>query len=554
MKKLLFLLIAALTVFFLAACTANEDAGKDPEEKEKVEEPAETGDTTDDETTMDEKVLRLNNSTEPSSLDPSIGFDAVSWDPLNNLMEGLTRLDKDHQAAEGVAEDWNITEDGLTYTFTLREDAKWSNGDPVVAADFEFAWKYMLNPETASAAAFLGYFIEGAEAYNSGEGSVDDVKVTAVDEKTLEVVLAQPTGFFLDVLTNPAFFPINHKVAEANPDWHTEAETYVGNGPFKLESWSHDEEMVFVKNEHYWDAATVKLDKVHFAMVNDSNTQYQMFEAGDLDTAGIPPELSDQLIEGDNVFIGPYGGLEFFRFNLEMEPFQNKKIRQAFSYAVNRDDIAQFVVKNGVEPAYGFINPGYTSPTGEDFRDVNGDLVGFDPDKAKQLLEEGMAEEGYDELPPITLSYNTSDTNKAVAEALHGMFNEHLGVEVTLENQEWNVFSEAQKALELQFSRSSFINDYNDPVNFLESFITDSYMNRTGFSSAEYDELIQKGKSATNEEERWQALYDAEKLLADEMIAIPIRYYNTVVLEADGIEGILRHPVGYFDLKYADKK
>ncbi|WP_176481998.1 peptide ABC transporter substrate-binding protein [Paucisalibacillus globulus] len=553
MKKLLFLLIAALTVFMLAACTATEDAGKDPEEKDKVEEPAENGDSTDD-AASDEKVLRLNNSTEPTSLDPSIGFDAVSWDPLNNLMEGLTRLNAEHRAAEGVAEDWTISDDGLTYTFTLREDAKWSNGDPVVAKDFEFAWKYMLDPETASAAAFLGYFIEGAEAYNSGEGSADDVKVTAVDEKTLEVVLAAPTGFFLDVLTNPAFFPINHKVAEADPNWHTEAETFVGNGPFKLESWKHDEEMVFVKNEHYWDASAVKLDKVHFAMVNDTNTQYQMFEAGELDTAGIPPELSDQLIGGDNVFIGPYGGLEFFRFNLEMEPFQNKKIRQAFAYAVNRDDIAEFVVKNGVEPAYGYINPGYTSPTGEDFRDVNGDLVAFDPDKAKQLLEEGMAEEGYDELPPITLSYNTSDTNKAVAEALHGMFQENLGVEVTLENQEWNVFSEAQKALELQFSRSSFINDYNDPVNFLESFITDSYMNRTGFSSEEYDALIAKGKSATDEEERWEALYEAEKLLAEEMPAFPIRYYNTVVLEADGVEGILRHPVGYFDLKYADKK
>ncbi|WP_201777674.1 peptide ABC transporter substrate-binding protein [Ornithinibacillus californiensis] len=554
MKKLLFLLIAALTVFFLAACTANNEAGEDPEEKENVEEPADNGETTDEESGSDEKVLRLNNGTEPSSLDPSIGFDAVSWDPLNNLMEGLTRLDADHRAAAGVAEDWEISDDGLTYTFTLREDAKWSNGDPVVAADFEFAWKYMLNPETASAAAFLGYFIEGAEAYNSGEGSVDDVKVTAVDEKTLEVVLAAPTGFFLDVLTNPAFFPINHKVAEADPNWHTEAETFVGNGPFALESWKHDEEMVFVKNEHYWDASAVKLDKVHFAMVNDSNTQYQMFEAGDLDTASIPPELSDQLIDGDNVFIGPYGGLEFFRFNLEMEPFQNKKIRQAFAFAVNRDDIAQYVVKNGVEPAYGFINPGYTSPSGQDFREVNGDLVTFDPDKAKQLLEEGMAEEGYDELPAITLSYNTSDTNKAVAEALHGMFQEHLGVEVTLENQEWNVFSEAQKALELQFSRSSFINDYNDPVNFLESFITDSYMNRTGFSSEEYNELIATGKSATDEEERWNALFEAEKLLAEEMPAFPIRYYNTVVLEAEGVEGILRHPVGYFDLKYADKK
>lgn len=554
MKKLLFLLVAVLTVFLLAACTATEDAGKDPEEQEPVvDETEEKTDTTEDVAVSDEKILRLNNGTEPTSLDPSIGFDAVSWDPLNNLMEGLTRLDQDHRAGPGVAENWDVSEDGLTYTFHLRENAKWSNGDSVVAADFEHAWKYMLNPETASPAAFLAYFIEGGESYNGGEGSADDVKVTAVDEKTLEVVLAAPTGFFLDVLTNPAFFPINHKVAEENPDWHTEAETFVGNGTFKLDSWSHDEEMIFVKNGHYWDTDAVKLDKVHFAMVNDTNTQYQMFEAGELDTASIPPELSDQLIDGDNVFIGPYGGLEFFRFNLEMEPFQNKKIRQAFSYAINRADIAEFVVKNGVEPAYGFINPGYTSPTDEDFRDVNGDLVSLDLDKAKQLLEEGMAEEGYDELPPITLSYNTSDTNKEVAEALQGMFKENLGVEVTLENQEWNVFAEAQQALELQFSRSSFINDYNDPVNFLESFITDSYMNRTGFSSAEYDALIAKGKSETDEETRWEYLYEAEKLLAEEMIAIPVRFYNTVALEADGVEGILRHTVGYFDLKYADK-
>lgn len=554
MKRLLFIIVAVLSIFVLVACTANEDAGKEPDEKDEVEEPSgENGESTE-EGTSGEKVLKLNNGTEPTSLDPSIGFDAVSWDPLNNLMEGLTRLDENHQAGPGVAEDWDISEDGKTYTFHLRENAKWSNGDPVVAEDFEFAWKYMLNPETASAAAFLGYFIEGAEAYNSGEGSADDVKVTAVDEKTLEVVLAQPTGFFLDVLTNPAFFPIHHKIAQENPNWHAEAETFVGNGPFKLESWEHNVEMVFAKNEHYWDAGVVKLDKVHFAMVNDTNTQYQMFESGDLDTASIPPELSDQLIEDEKVFIGPYGGLEFYRFNTTMEPFQNKKIRQAFSFAVNREEIATYVVKNGVEPAYGFINPGYTSPTGADFRDANGDLVTFDPEKAKQLLEEGMAEEGYDELPPITLTYSTSDTNKAVAEALQSMYQENLGVEVKLENQEWNVFSDAQKALELQFSRSSFINDYNDPVNFLESFITDSYMNRTGFSNPEYDELIAKGKTETDEEKRWEYLYEAEKLLAEEMVAMPIRYYNTVVLEADGVEGILRHPVGYFDLKFADKK
>ena len=211
-------------------------------------------------------------------------------------------------------------------------------------------------------------------------------------------------------------------------------------------------------------------------------------------------------------------------------------------------------MKNGVEPAFGYVSPGFITPSGEDFRDVNGDLVAFDPEKAKQLLEEGMAEEGYDELPPITLSYNTSDLNKAVAEALQDMFIQHLDVEVSLENQEWAVFAEAQQNLELQFSRSSFINDYNDPVNFLESFITDSYMNRTGFSSEEYDALIEKGRSETDEEARYEALFEAEKLLAEEMIATPIRYYNTVVLEAEGVTGILRHPAGYFDLKYADKQ
>lgn len=551
MKKWILLLLAVVLALGLGACATSTDSGEgdNPKQTEDGKKDKKEGDKDD----QGEKVLRLNNGTEPKSLDPSIGFDSVSWTPLNNLMEGLTRLDENSQPQAATAEKWDISEDGKTYTFYIREDAKWSNGDPVVAEDFVYAWKYMLDPDTASPAAFLAYFIEGAEEYNSGDGSVDDVKVSAKDEKTLEVVLTAPTGFFLDLLTNPAFFPINHKVAEDNPKWHAEADTFVSNGPFAFESWKHEEEMVFVKNEHYWDKDVVKLDKVHWAMVNDENTPYQMFVSGELDVTGIPAELSDELIDGDNVYIGDQGGLEFYRFNITKEPFQNKKIRQAFSYAVNRDEIAEFVVKNGVKPAYGFVSPGFIGPDGKDFREGNGDLVTFDPDKAKQLLEEGMKEEGYDKLPEITLSYNTSDTNKAVAETVQNMLSEHLDVEVKLENQEWNVFSEAQMNLELQFSRSSFINDYSDPVNFLESFVTDSYMNRTGFSSKEYDELIKKGKTEVDEEKRWEYLQEAERMLADEMIAMPIRYYNIVALEADGVTGLLRHPVGYLDLKYADK-
>ena len=554
MKKWAFILFTVVLAIVLGACTTTQDADPSDENENKgqtdeTKEQKEEGDKAE----AGEKVLYVNNGTEPKSFDPSIGFDSVSWTPLNNLMEGLTRLDEDSVAQAATAEKWDISEDGKTYTFHIRDDAKWSNGDPVVAGDFVYAWKHMLDPDTASEAAFLAYFIEGAEAYNSGEGSRDDVKVKAVDEKTLEVVLNAPTGFFLDVLTNPAFFPINQKIAEENPKWHAEADTFVGNGPFALVSWKHEEEMVFIKNEEYWDHDAVQLDQVHWAMVNDDNTQYQMFSSGDLDLASIPAELSDELIDGDNVYIGEQGGLEFYRFNVTEEPFQNKKIRQAFSYAINRDDIAEYVVKNGVKPAYAFVSPGFTGPDGKDFRDGDEKLVSFDPDQAKQLLEEGMKEEGYDELPPVILSYNTSDTNKAVAETVQNMLKENLEIEVTLENQEWNVFSEAQKNLELQFSRSSFINDYSDPVNFLESFITDSYMNRTGFSNEEYDELIEKGKTEVDEEKRWEYLHKAEKLLAEEMIAIPIRYYNIVSLEADGVTGILRHPVGYLDLKHADK-
>jgi len=554
MKKVLWLLFATFLAVVLIGCTASNDAGKENNEPNSTNNDDTNNNNNDGDADDDsgEKILYLNNGEEPTSFDPSIGFDQLSWDPLNNLMEGLTRLDENHVPKEGVAEDWDISDDGLEYTFYLNEDAKWSNGDPVVAADFEYAWKYMLDPDTASEAAFLAYFIEGGEDYNNGEGSADDVAIEAVDEHTLEVTLVSATGFFLDLLTNPAFFPVNHKVAEETPNWYAEADTFVGNGPFALESWSHDDEMVFVKNEHYWDADEVKLDKVHFAMVNDTNTQYQMFESGDLDTASIPPELSDELIDGDNVFIGESGGLEFYRFNLTREPFQNKKIRQAFSYAINREDIAEYVVKNGVEAAHGFISPGFTAPSGEDFRDVNGDVVGFDPDKAKELLEEGMEEEGYDELPPVVIDYNTTDSNKAIAETIQDMLRQHLDIEATLENQEWGVYAEAQQNLELHFSRSSFLNDYNDPVNFLESFITDSSMNRTGFSSDEYDEIIQKGKYEPDNEKRWEALFEAEKMLADEMVATPLRYYNTVVLENEAVSGILRHPVGYFDLKYAD--
>lgn len=554
MKKWLSVLFAIMLAIFLAACTTGDDSKEDTNKDNDENKQEETKDEDEKDSDSDKKILYLNNGIEPTSFDPPIGFNAASYNALNNLMEGLTRLDAEHVPQPAIAEKWEISDDGLVYTFHIRENANWSNGDPVTAEDFVFAWKRLLDPDTASPAAFLGYFIKGGEAFNNGEGSADDLGLKAVNEKTFEVTLESPTGFFLNLISNPAFFPVNHKVAQENPEWHTEADTYVSNGPFKLKEWNHDQNFVFERNPEYWDADNVKLDEVHWAMVNDSNTEYQMYESGQLDSSGIPADLAETLLESDDIFYEEQAGTHFYRFNVTMEPFQNKNIRKAFALAVNQEDIVNYITKTLQKPAYGFVSYGFKDANGNDFRETNGDLIKYDPEEAKKLLEQGMEEEGYSELPKITLSYNTSDQNKAIAEYLQEQFKTVLGVEVELSNTEWNVFLEDQKALKLQFSRSSFLADYGDPVNFLESFITGSSMNRTGWSNEKYDELIRLSKQEVDEQKRFDYLYEAEQILFDEMPIFPMHFYNQIVLLNPDVTGIVRHPVGYLELKWADKK
>ena len=529
--------MSMLLLFIMSACTAKESAGE--------EDGKEGG--------KKEKVLYLNNGSEPTSYDPIIGFDAKSWNSLNNLMEGLTRLDKNHEPKEAAAEKWEISEDGKTYTFHIRKDAKWSNGDDLTAGDFVYAWKRLLNPEMQSGAGFLGYFIEGGEAFNTGSGSADDVKVKAVDPKTFEVTLTSPQAYFLSVISNPAFFPVNEKVAEENPQWFAEADSFVGNGPFTLDKWEHDSSISMKKNDKYWDKDSVKLDRVEWAMVDDTNTEYQMFQNGELDVSPVPADLSDKLLKDDKVKIEDQAGDYFYRFNVTMEPFKNKNIRKAFALAVDQQEIVERVTKNQEKPAYGFVSYGFADPNGGDFRETNGDLLKTDIGQAKDLLAKGMKEEGYDKLPEVTLTYSTLDTHQKIAEAMQQMFKDNLGVEVKLANMEANVFATDQKALKFQLSRSSFLADYADPINFLENFQTGHSMNRTGWANKEYDRMIKEAKNESDEAKRFEIMYKAEKLLMEEAPIIPIHFYNQVYLYGEGVTGIVRHPVGYTELKWADK-
>jgi dipeptide transport system substrate-binding protein len=497
--------------------------------------------------------LRLNLRTEPPSLDPPKGYDSVSNEVLNAIMEGLVRLDKDHKPQPAMAETWTVSDDGKTYTFTLR-DSKWSNGDPVTAHDFEYAWKRIVDPKNAFPSAFLAYFIDGAEAFNKGEGSVDDVKVKALDDKTLEVKLKAPTGFFLNIVTQPTFFPVHKKTAERNPSFAAEASTLITNGPFKMTEWVHDQTVKVEKNEGYWDKDSVKIAGIDWVMVNDENTQYQLYKTGQLDAVqSVPNDLKKQLIDSGEASVMPEASVYYYRMNTAMPPFTNANIRKAFALAIDRKAIIDNVTQGGERTALAHVPIGLLEPDGRDFREVGGDYFqDNDVEQAKALLKKGMEEEGWTTLPPVTLTYKTSDAHKAIAQVLQEMYRKNLGVDVKLANKEWNVFLEEQRARKLQFSRSTIPADYADPYNFLELYTTDHPGNRVNYSNKAYDALVQKIRSTADETERFRLMHEAEKLFMEDMPIVPIYFRTVAYMEQPNVKGIVRHAVGTIDYKWAE--
>ncbi|NRR02729.1 peptide ABC transporter substrate-binding protein [Brevibacillus sp. RS1.1] len=540
MKKglLTFVALLALAVPALSACGSDKSAASSDQQ---------TG-------TAIKQVMTANLRGEPYTLDPAFASDTTSYWVIDHLYEGLYRYSQNGDISEGAAEKVEVSPDGKTYTFTLRPEMKWSNGDPVTAHDYEYSWKRVLNPQTAAYEPSALYYIQGAEAYNTGKGSVDDVQIKAKDDRTLIVGLKDPITYFPKIMMSRAYLPVNKKVVDADKNWAAEAKGIVTNGPYTVGSWDHNSQLTIAKSQSYWEKEKVAMDTVHFKMVNEATTYYQMFKTGALDLIdSLPIDVIEQEKEKEEYKSFPDYSIYTYTFNVEEKPFTNAKIRQAFSYAIDRDILTKNVTKGGQLPAYGYTPFGVKTPSGKDFREEVAPYYQFDPTKAKQLLAEGLKEEGWTELPPITLKYSTAENHKKIAEALQEMFKQNLGVPVKLENQEWKTYIDTFKQKNFQIARMGWGGDYLDPLAMLELYTGKSSRNFTNWANPKFDELIEKAKVEQNEEARMKLLHDAETILMQDMPVIPVYFNNENYLNSKKIEGIRFSVTGTPDLRWAKR-
>ncbi|RNB81436.1 peptide ABC transporter substrate-binding protein [Brevibacillus nitrificans] len=496
------------------------------------------------------QVFRANLTSEPSTADPGLAKDATSGAVVRATFDGLTRLDKDSKPMKSMASDIKVSEDNRVYTFTIR-DAKWSNGDPVTAHDFEFAWKRVLDPKLGAEYAYQLYYIKNAEKVHTAKAKPEELGVKALDDKTLEVTLENPTPFFLELTAFYTYYPVDKKVVEANPNWANEAATHVGNGPFKMTSWEHKSKIVLEKNENYWEKDVVKLSKIEFAMIEDDSTALSMFENGELDWAGqplggLPTDAIPSLKESGKLVVHPKATMYWFKLNTTKPPLNNAKIRKALSYAVNRQEIVDNITQVGQVPTMGMLPQSMIIKKDGYFKDN-------DVETAKQLLAEGLQELGLTSLPPITLSYNTTDRHKKIAEALQDQWKKGLGIDVKLANKEFKVHLQDMHELNYDIGRIGWNADFNDPINYMEMFRDQNTGNNdTGWENEKYKQLLQQSAVAKDPAERTKLFAEAEQIFMDEMPLIPLFTDVDVWVQSEKVKGVQVDGLGFIDLKWAE--
>ncbi len=532
-KRISLLLIPLMTLG-LAACSKEES-------KTQVELGNEQG------------ILHWGNGTEVADVDPQITTGVPEHHIIVSLFEGLVQKDpKTLEIIPASAESWEVSEDGTKYTFKIRDAAKWSDGAPLTAADYVYSYERALMPALGNQYAYSLFVIENAEAFYKGE--IDDfsqVGVKALDEKTLEIQLKAPVPYFLKLLDHYSMFAVPKQAIEKHgamdergTKW-TRAENFVGNGPFTIKEWTPNKIFIVEKNPLYWDAENVSLNEIHFYPVELATTEERMFRAGQLHiTNDVPTEKfadyknnQPELLETHS-----YYGTYFYRLNTDNPALQDPRIRKALSMSIDRKLITERVTKSGQYPAYALTPPdeyGYQPEA----------RLEFNPERARELL----AEAGYpggEGMPPLELMYNTLESHKMIALAVQQMWKNELGIDITLQNQEWKVYLDRERTQNYQVSRAAWIGDYLDPSTFLEMFVTDGGNNKTGWGNERYDELMSLASSIGDEDQRFAYFQEAEQILIDEMPIIPIYHYSYKHLVDPSLKGIYPNVMDHKPYKY----
>jgi len=519
-----------------AGCAKKEEAA-----------PATDGGETAPVEEMVAQELYWNLGADPKTLDPGLNETVDGGHVANNMFEGLMR-EVDGQLVNGMASAYEVSEDLLTYTFTIREGVLWSDGQALTAKDFEYAWNRVLDPATASPYAWI---------YD--EANVESVE--APDESTFVVHLKAPAEYFLGLTGFATFFPVRQDAVEAGADgtWAKNPEFAISNGPFKLADYTIGDSLVLVKNENYWNADSVKLEKIVAKFIVEESTAHTAFEAGEIQVninKTPAAEVPTLLAESDEFYIFARPGTYYFNLNMENPAFQDERVRKALSYAIDRTAVTE-MLNSGNIPANNLIPPGIIDSEGNDFNEKAGGF-GIPLDSSK--VEEAkalMAEAGYpngEGFPEIEYLTNAGEGHLQVAQAVQEMWKKHLGVNLKISSQEWAVFSETRKAHNFEVARGGWIGDYVDPLTFIGYFITGNPLNDPQFSDENFDKLIADSAFKTAQE-RMELLYQADEILLSQGAAIPIYHYVDKIQLATEVKDMKRTFLGkvYFGMSYIEE-
>jgi oligopeptide transport system substrate-binding protein len=547
LKKLTLLLAFGLMLVVLVAC-GGKDSGTQDE-------------GTDTESADGEKVLNFINGDAIPTMDPSLATDTYAFQFLGESMEGLYRLDKDGNPVEGIAVDHETSADGLTWTFKLREDAVWSNGDPVTAHDFVYAWQRAVDPATGSEYGpyMMGGVIKNATEVNTGDVPVEELGVTAPDDYTLVVELENPTPYFLSLTTFGTFLPLNQTFVEEQGDsFATSTDSLLFNGPFTLENWkSTSTEWSLVKNEDYWDADTVQLDKINFTVVKDAQTSVNLYETGKVDRTSLTSDLVDQYASHPDYIVQPETSVFYLKMNqTRNEALANENIRAAIARAYNKEAIVNEILNNGSVAANGLV-PADFAPmpeSGEDFREVSGDLITYDVEAAKEYWAKGLEELGVDSIE-LELLGDDSESALTMNEYLANQLSTNLpGLTVTLRNVPFEQRLDADTNMDYDLQVSGWGPDYLDPNTYLNLWVTDGGNNKMGYSNPEFDKLIEDAATtlASDNVARYENFLEAEKILLEDAAIAPIYQRATAYLVSPKVEGVHYNAFGFdWEFKWA---